>query len=387
MAEQVLNLGSDANVEPTFINRAADPVVSNVGTPVDFAAQFPTPLDTTELVAMCEEVNLWRALPEVMTGLKTYTWREMSSLAFTSGSAYIGFSDGSCPEEYTHNGANKSVDLKYIGAKKSLTDSDILHSLASQAAGYGIRNLGTGFAAGEGMPGGSDQGAGMLGAIAGLKAKEMQLGATLVMNGWDNLLAKGDATSNPLTFDGLDKLVTSALGAHANSGADASGSFSAQSFDRFLSEGCAKPTHVFGHPQAIQEMLLAYFTLGFQGSQVINATSGDRIVPGFNFAGEVYTGVGRLIVVADANLPKTDLSNGTFKAKLFPLRMTHNGEQLVYKITQIPLSFKDLTPGCTSISFQLSAKTAVVVKGLCSQAVYEKSFTGNTVTTCTRIGI
>jgi hypothetical protein len=387
MADQVLNLGQDAVEERSFVSRATDPVVSNVGTPTDFAGQFPNPIDTTELVAMCEEINLWRTLPEQRTMLKTYTWREMSSLAFNSGSSYISFSDGTCPEEFTHNGANKSVDLKYFGAKKSLTDSDILHSMGSIAAGYGISALMGGWAAGEGMPGGSDMGTNMLGRIADLKAKEMQLAGVLVMNGWDNLLANGNATSNPLAFDGLVTQVTSANGAHANSGADASGSFTAQAFDRFLSEGCAKPTHIFGHPQAIQEMLMAYFTLGYQGSQVVNQSSGDKIVPGFNFAGEVFTGVGRLIVVADANLPKTDLGNGTFKAKLYPLRMVHNGKQLVYKITQIPLSFKDLTPGCTSVVFQIVAKSALVVEAMCAQNLYEKTFTGNTVTTCTRIGI
>jgi len=387
MADQVLNLGEDAVEERSFVSRATDPVASNVGTPTDFAAQFPNPLDTTELVTMCEEVNLWRTLPEQRTMLKTYTWREMSSLNFTSGSAYISFSDGTCPEEYTHDGANRSVDLKYIGAKKSLTDSDILHSMGSIAAGYGISALMSGWAAGEGMPGGSDMGAGMLGRIADLKAKEMQLAGVLVLNGWDNLLANGNATSNSLAFDGLVTQVTSANGAHANSAADASGSFTAQAFDRFLSEGCAKPTHIFGHPQAIQEMLMAYFTLGYQGSQVVNLSSGDRVVPGFNFAGEVFTGVGRLVVVADANLPKTDIGNGTFSAKLYPMRMTHNGKQLVYKITQIPLAFKDLTPGCSSISFQITAKTGLVIEALCAQAVYSRRFTGNATTGCTRIGI
>jgi hypothetical protein len=197
MADQVLNLGQDAVEERSFVSRATDPVVSNVGTPTDFAGQFPNPIDTTELVAMCEEINLWRTLPEQRTMLKTYTWREMSSLAFNSGSSYISFSDGTCPEEFTHNGANKSVDLKYFGAKKSLTDSDILHSMGSIAAGYGISALMGGWAAGEGMPGGSDMGTNMLGRIADLKAKEMQLAGVLVMNGWDNLLANGNATSNP----------------------------------------------------------------------------------------------------------------------------------------------------------------------------------------------
>ena len=33
-----------ANPGGAFVSRATDPVVSNVGTPVDFAAQFPTPI-------------------------------------------------------------------------------------------------------------------------------------------------------------------------------------------------------------------------------------------------------------------------------------------------------------------------------------------------------
>ena len=148
--EVVLNLGQDASVEKAFVSRATDPVVTNVGTPADFAAQFPTPLDQSELLAMCEEVNLLRTIPEEMTGLKSVLWREMSSLAFTSGSSYIGFSDGACPEEYSHDGANKTLDLKNIGAKKSLTISDIMHSVASIAAGYGINNLVGGFAGGAG---------------------------------------------------------------------------------------------------------------------------------------------------------------------------------------------------------------------------------------------
>lgn len=385
MAEVILNLGEDAAVEKAFVSKAADPVVSNVGTPTDFAAQFPTPLDTTELVTMCEELNVWRSIPEKMTGLKTYTWRELNELAFTVSGSYIGFADGACPEEYTHDGDNSSVDLKNIGAKKSLTISDIMHSVASIGAGYGINRLAPGWAAGEGMPGGSPLGAGYLGMIADLKAKEMQLGATLVMNGWDNLLVNGDDSINALHFDGIATQVTAAHGAHANSGGDASGTFSADAFDAFLSEGCAKPTHIFGHPQAIQALLSAYFQLGFQGSQVINTTQQDKIVPGFNFAGSVRTGVGTLTVVADANFATTSVGGGKVSSSLYPLRMTHNGDELVYKITQIPLAFKDLAPGCTAISFQLWAKTALVVKAMCAQSVYTKRFSFSLATTCARI--
>src|SRR5688572_18648383 len=142
--EVILNVGADAATEPAFVQqpvvtRASDPVISPAAsTPVDFAAQFPNPLDQTELLALCEEVNMLRSIPEVGTGLKTYTWREMTSLAFTSGSSKRTFADGLCPEEYTHDGANRSVDLKNVGAKKGLTISDIMHSVASISAGYGI---------------------------------------------------------------------------------------------------------------------------------------------------------------------------------------------------------------------------------------------------------
>jgi len=384
-AEVVLNLGADAPNEQAFVSRAADPVIANAGLPADFAAQFPNPLDTTELVTMCEELNTWRAIPEIMTGLKTYTWRELNELNFTVSGSYIGFADYGCPEEYTHDGDNSYVDLKNIGAKKSLGISDIMHSVASMSAGYGITKLAPGFVAGEGMPGGSDAGAGYLGMIADLKAKEMQLGATLVMNGWDNLLVNGDDSVNALHFDGIVTQVTAANGAHANAVSGISGTFSANEFDAFLAEGCAKPTHIFGHPQMIQAMLSSYFQLGFQGSQVINATKQDRIIPGFNFAGEVYTGVGRLMVVADANFPITNVGGGAVQSALYPLRMTHNGEPLVYKITQIPLAFRDLAPGCTAISFQIWAKTALVIKAKCAQSVYNKRASISLSTTCARI--
>ncbi|MCL5459675.1 hypothetical protein M3M33_13655, partial [Loigolactobacillus coryniformis] len=90
-----------------------------------------------------------------------------------------------------------------------------------------------------------------------------------VMNGWDKLLVNGDVDGNALSFDGIENYVTAGNGARA-SVVDASGTFSAASFDRFLSEGCAMPTDLFGHPQAIQEIMSAYFQLGFAGSQIVN---------------------------------------------------------------------------------------------------------------------
>lgn len=383
--EQVLNPATNS----AFVARATDPVVSNVGTPADFAAQFPTPLDPTEVLTLCEEVALLQAIPEKRTGLKTELWREMTSLAFTSGSAYIGFADGACPEEYTHDGSNTSIDLKNIGAKKSLTVSDIMHSAAVVQGGMGIQALLGGYAAGQGMPGAKDVATFGREVIRDLKEKELRLAMTLVLNGEDRLLAVGDADTYPLEFDGIEQLVTSGAGAHVNdvSGQNASGTFSAQAFDRFLSEACAKPTHIFGHPAAIQEVMSAYFQLGFAGSQVVNYADGNRIIPGFNFGGFVNTGIGRLQVVADSNFSRTASGTGSFNSNIYALRMTHNGEPLVYRATQVPLSVIDLAPGCTSISFEIWKKTALIIKAMCAQSVYRfGSFSGRVVTACTKIG-
>lgn len=372
-----------------FVQRATDPVVSNVATPVDFNAQFPTPLDPTEILTLCEEISLLNNIPEKRTGLKQEVWREMNELYFTSGSNYIAFSDGTCPEEYYHDGDNYTVDLKNIGVKKSLTISDIIHSRAVIMGGSGIEALNGPWAGSAGLPGGSDAGTMAREAIADLKEKEVKLGATLLLNGEDRLLALGNAGSRPLEFSGIETQVTSANGAHSNvlTGQNASGTFSATNFDRFLSEACAKPTHIVGNPQAIQEMMSSYFQLGFQGSQLINFNQGSRIVPGFSFAGFVETGIGRLTVIADTNFTRTASGSNSFASKLFTLRMSHNGQPLVYRATQIPLSLTDLAPGCTAISFELWKKTALIIKAMCAQGVYEfGSFVGRSVTTCTAIG-
>lgn len=391
--EKVLNLGG--GVERSFdagvVQRASDPIMSpQASTPIDFAAQFPQPLDTTELIVMCEEIGLWNALPEKPTSLKAETWRELNELAFASGSSYISFVDGGCPEEFYHDGDNTTITLKNIGAHKSLTLSDILHSAAVSsmsvgAAGVGINRLVGGFAFSEGMPGGYNAGSFLAESVSDLKAKEMVLAATLVMNGWDKLLATGNAGSNSLEFSGIETLITSANGAHANdlTGQNASGTFAAVDFDRFISEGCAKPTAILGHTQAIQELMSAYFVQGFQGSQIITHNdSGNRLVPGYNFAGEVNTATGALKVVADRNFTKTSAGTNSFVSNLYPVRLVHNGEQLIYKSTQIPFSFRDLVPGCTSIQFEVWAKTALIVKAMCAQAIYRRQWTGRSVTTC-----
>ena len=378
-----------ANPGGAFVQRATDPVVSNVATPVDFSAQFPTPLDPTEILTLCEEINLLNAIPERRTGLQQEIWREMSTLAFTSGSTYIAFADGACPEEYYHNGSNTTVDLKNIGVKKSLTISDILHSRAVIMGGAGIEALNGPWQGSAGLPGGTDAGTMAREAIADLKEKEVKLGMTLLLNGEDRLLAVGNASSRPLEFSGIETQVTSGNGAHTNdvSGQNASGTFSAVNFDRFLSEACAKPTHILGHPQAIQEMMSGYFQLGFQGSQLVNFNQGSRIVPGYSFAGFVETGIGRLSVIADTNFTRTASGTNSFNSKLFTLRMSHNGQPLVYRSTQIPLSLTDLAPGCTAISFELWKKTALIIKAMCAQGYYAfGSFGGRISTTCTALG-
>lgn len=387
--EQILDVGAGGAFESEPVQRATDPVTlpQPYASPADFAAQYPTPLDPTEILAMCEEITAWQALPEENTALKEHTWRELNSLAFTSGSAYISFADGECPEEYTHDGGNTTVTLKNIGAKKSLSVSDIMHSAAIAASNWhGINRLVGGIPSGEGMPGGEDTGTFRQEFVADVKEKEVRLSMTLVLNGWDRLLILGDATSNSLEFDGIEQWFDNECADEHTNDNSGSGTFSAIGYDRFLSESCAKPTAIWGAPQTIQEMLSAYFQLGFQGSQIVNFDTGDRIIPGFNFAGFVNTGVGRLAVVADNNFTRLDAGGGVMQSSLYSLRMNHNGVKLVYKLTQIPLAMKDLVPGCTAISFEVWAKTALIIKHCCAHGVYTSQFTGRIVTTCPVIG-
>lgn len=375
-----------------MVTRTTDPNIlpQPYVTPADFAAQYPQPLNIQEIIAMCEEVTMFQALPEIPTSLKAETWRELNALAFTSGSAGISFADGECPGEFTHSGANTTITLKNIGAKKSLSESDIIHSQAvagMSAGGYGvgIAELIGGVPSGEGVPGGTDMATFQRMNIANVYEKEVRLSTTLTLNGWDRLLILGDATTTPLEFDGIEFQVTTANGSHNNDTNAASGTFSSSTYDRFLSESCAKPTHIAGHSAAIQELLSGYFQLGFQGSQLVNFEGGDRITPGFNFAGFVNTGIGRLAVVSDFNFTRNAIGT-TFSSNLYGLRMNHNGVPLVGKFTQIPFQVKDLVPGCTAISFMVWAKTALVVKHRCAHSKFSAIFTGNVTTTCPRIG-
>ena len=86
--EPVANM--DPSGPPAFVatQRATDPVMGTVTTPVDFAAQFPNPLDPTEVITKCEDLGVWAAIPEIRTGLKTYTWRELNAIDFTATGVY-----------------------------------------------------------------------------------------------------------------------------------------------------------------------------------------------------------------------------------------------------------------------------------------------------------
>jgi hypothetical protein len=133
-------------------------------------------------------------------------------------------------------------------------------------------------------------------------------------------------------------------------------------------------------------MLSGYFTLGFNGSQQVFFTSGDRITPGINYAGFVNTSRGKMTVVSDWNFDRDNSGGGAFQSALFGLRAVHNGTPLVYRRTQIPLGLTDLVPGCTAISFIVWAKTALVIKHRCAHSRFSALFTGTITSQCTQIG-
>lgn len=380
--------GAYVGGQHAFVQRAVtDPNLAIPAiTPIDFSARYPTPLDPTEIWAMCSEVSMARYIREVPTLLKTHLWREVTALRFGSGTmaSYAGFADGGCPEPYESDGDNLSVDLKNIGVYKSLTISDILHARGAAPRG-GIMNAAGGNSAYNGLPGTEYNDAGLAGTVADLKEVSLREGMALLLNAEDYLLVKGNKASNSLVFDGIETIVTAANGAHTNSNT-ASGTFSAAAFDRFLGERCASADVMAGHPSALQEVQSAYFQLGFQGSQVVNYNDGSRIVPGYNFASSVNTGVGRLDLIADSNFTRTDIAGGNFQSSIFVLKTNLDGQPLVYRPTQIPLSMTDLVPGCTAIQFEVWKKTALVIAARCTQSRYYAQFTGRLTTTCATIG-
>ena len=374
-----------AGGEP-FVERQADPVISPAyATPGDFAAQWATPLDPTEVIAMAEEASLYKYLPVLRTNLKEETWRELNALAFTSGSAYVSFADGVCPEEFSHSGSNTTVTLKNQGAKKSLGISDIMHSMGvAQLPMGGINNMLGPVKAFEGLPGFQNADTATVGRIVDMKAQEILLATILTINGQDRLLAVGTVVGNSLEYDGIETYLATGTACHVP--ATTTGAFTALGYDRFLSESVVRPTVVMGHPTALQELQSGYFALGFQQSQQVVFADGNRIVPGYNFASSVNTAVGTLSMVGDLNFTRTNTGASTFQSTIYSLRMSHNGVPLVYRRVQIPLSYKDLMPGCTAISFQVWEKSALVLKHGCAHSAFPALFSGRIVTTSPVIG-
>lgn len=359
-----------------------DPVslLQPYASPSDFDGQYPQPLDPTEILTECEEINVWRALPEVVTPFKADQWREMTDIDFATATGLTNdgfFQAGGCPDRISATGSNISVSRMYIGAQQTLTFEDITHSAAVAAIrGLGISRLMTH------TVGGPD----VVDVVRDAKAKEIKKQEILVLNNWDLALVKGDSSVNSLAFDGIETQVTAAAGARCN--ADTTGTFDIEEFDNFLVAGCARPTHLFGHPKALEAVKKGYLALGAVGGtqpvqQIVLQNNNGKVVPGITLADTVNTTIGPLTLVPDFRFTATQVADHAFVSTIYALRMRHGGEPLVYKSTQTPLVFKDLTPGCTSISFMVYAVTALVIKHMCAQACWTSQFAGVVGTGCT----
>lgn len=370
--------GDDGLIEKTV----TDPVVllQPYTQPSDYTAQYPQPLDPTEILTECEEISVWRALPEVVTPFNADQWREMTDVDFATATGLANdgfFSKGGCPDRITATGGNITVTRQHLGAQQTLAFEDIQHSAAVAAIrGLGISRLMTH------TVGGPD----VIDVVRDAKAKEIKKQEIIVLNNWDLALVKGDSAVNALAFDGIETQVTAAAGARCN--ADTTGTFDIEEFDNHLVAGCAKPTHIFGHPKALEAVKKGYLALGaVSGTQPVQQIVVDRaadggVIPGMVLADEVFTSAGRMILVPDFRFTATQVADHAFSSTLYALRVRHGGEPIVYKSTQTPLVFKDLTPGCTSISFMVYTVTALVVKHLCAQACFTSQFTGVVGTGC-----
>lgn len=325
-----------------LIEKTADPVFTHTQplTPQGYNMQYPLPLDPTEIMPLCEEISAVRNIPVVPIDLKNYQWMEATNLYMDAGQ-YLFFPEGDCPEEYTETGTYHTTYLKNYGVKKTLTVMDIKESTAIAGMG-GINRLIGMFAAGEREPGGYDLGTFMAENIANIKEKEVRKGMSLTLDGLDWTLIRGNAATDPLEFSGLETLIAACADEHTNTSCP-TGTFSADAFDRFISEGCAKPTVIWGHPLALQNVAMQYSQLGGVNgmNQVINynvnipTTAGtERIIPGYGFGNAINTQLGRLPLIADANFQRTAIAGdcgGLFRSIIYPLRMVHNGEPLIYR--------------------------------------------------------
>lgn len=365
---------------------STDPVVllQPYSAPSDYAAQYPQPLDPTEILDQCEEISVYRMLPEIVTPYNADQWREMTLIDFATSTGLTNdgfFQKGGCPDRITATGENKTITRMYLGAQQSLSFEDIQHSAAVAAIqGLGISRLMTH------TVGGPD----VIDVVRDVKAKEIKKQEILVLSNWDLALVKGNSVINSLAFDGIETQVTNANGARVNT--NNTGTFDVETFDNFLNAGCARATHIFGHPKALEAVKKGYLSLGAtSGTQpiqqvVLSRGADGGVVPGLVLADEIFTSIGRVILVPDFRFTATTTGANSFSSTLYCLRMRHGGEPIVYKSTQTPLVFKDLTPGCTAISFMVYAVTALVIKHMCAQAAYTARFSGTVGTGCSIVG-
>jgi len=121
MTDETIEQVNKALVEKTV----TDPVVllQPYSQPADFTAEYPQPLDPTEILTLCEEITTYQALPEVVTDTNADQWREMTGLDFTgAGVANDGFFlKGGCPDPHARTGENLSITRMYIGDQATLT--------------------------------------------------------------------------------------------------------------------------------------------------------------------------------------------------------------------------------------------------------------------------
>jgi hypothetical protein len=373
--------GFGGNGQQVVEKTQTDPVVllQPYSAPSDFAAQYPQPLDPTEILTECEEINVWKALPEKVTPFNADQWREMTDLDFATAAGLANdgfFQKGGCPDRITASGENISVTRMYIGASQTLAFEDITHSAAVAAVKWlGISRLLHVQAGGPSV----------IDVVRDAKAKEIKKQEIIVLNNWDLALVKGNSAVNTLAFDGMETQVTAANGARVN--ADTSGTFDVEEFDNFLVAGCVRPTHIFGHPKALEAIKKGYMALAAVGGtqpvqQVVLSQTNGTVVPGITLADKVNTTVGPITLVPDFRFTATQVADHAFDSTVYALRMRHDGEDIVYKSTQTPLVFKDLSPGCTAISFMVYAVTSLVIKHMCAQAAWTSQFVGIVGTGC-----
>lgn len=379
-------LRAKANLGEQVEKTVEDPIVllQPYTQPSDFTAQYPQPLDPTEILTECEEISVWRALPEKVTPFNADQWREMTDVDFATATGLTNdgfFAKGGCPDRITASGENKVITRMYLGSQQTLTFEDIQHSAAVAAIqGLGISRLMTH------TVGGPD----VIDVVRDAKAKEIRKEEIVVLNNWDLALVKGDSSINTLAFDGIETQVIEANGARVN--ADSTGTFDIEEFDNFLVAGCAHATHLFGHPKALEAVKKGYLMLGAGGGympvqQVVLSRAADGgVVPGMVLADEVFTTIGKLTLVPDFRFTATQVADHAFVSSIYALRVRHGGEPIVYKSTQTPLVFKDLTPGCTSVSFMTYTVTALVIKHMCAQAKFTSQFVGVVGAGCSIVG-